>query len=620
MVSSPGPAVQAQDVPYGNQFEGLQVDLSTLESHLQAQHWQAADGETRRILQSFVHANGDIYAEPVPTLIPPEVFQAIDQLWSEASDGRFGYMVQNQIWQEVRAQNPVDAAVAAKAFGDRVGWTRTTPSEDWQFVSSEWLTEPELTYSLDAPVGHLPWAGVDVAVIQNILSAQSCGSCMIDAMYLQGDRFGRYLPSLFGWADTALNLPVPQVASWDQAQLARTIDLRSLYPNSTCPIRETSSAISPDGSLLAIGSYSYERNCPEAGESALAVWNLQRGNRIITLHQGLALEAFSQGNPPQEPSTEGDRIMGDGANAVAFTPDGQYLAAGFSYGVVRLWNTDTWEQAKIFQGHDYAVRAIAISPDGQTLISASSNQTINVWNLPTGELLRTIPMDESDGIVQSLLISPDGQRLATVTHRNTIQLWNLQTGQLVRTVIDAAINTPPGIPLAFSPNGQTLATADQDNSIKLWNASNGARIITLKGHIMPLQDLAFSPDGQSLASSDGEQWRLWNLETYQTTHTGGLVQDVGHPIRPSNLGQVAFSPDGRTLATSALLQPLAQSEPIPHQGIMLWDGATGQSIEHIHDVAQFQFSPDGRFLVAIGQKVQIWQPYQSLVEGAGVAP
>ncbi len=408
-----------QSVPYANTLANRRVGLSQLEAALQAQDWEAADNETRRILQSFVHPGGDIFAQPIPTLIPPEVIQAMDRLWIKASNGRFGFSVQAEIWEELRLQTPDDTNIVTKAFGDHVDWTRTVPNEDYIFTSPDWLTEPELIYSLDASVGHLPWAGVDWSVIEGMLTAQSCGSCTIDVLYLQGDRFGRYLPSLYNWLETALDWPIPQAGTWQQAQLVRQINLRSLYPNSACPIRMASSAINPDSSLIAISSYSYERSCPSAGENTLALWDAQRGNRIITLHRGSALEALQD---------ETGRV-GEMANSVAFTPDGQFMAAGMSYGVVRLWSTDTWEQVQVFEDHPYAVRAIAISSDGKTLVSAGDDQTLKVWNLETGKPLRTIALDEFDGIVRSLIISPDGQRLGTVTNHNTIQLWNVQTGQ-----------------------------------------------------------------------------------------------------------------------------------------------------------------------------------------------
>ncbi len=609
------PVAQAQIDPTVQQINWAQaqpVDMTALRSHLAAQDWEAADAETRRILDPWIHPGGNILGTPLATNIPPEVLQALDDLWVEASDGRFGFSVQQRIWAEVRAQNPVDSATAAKAFGDRVGWTRLPGMEDPTFIAGDWLTEMEITHSLEAPVGHLPWAGVSWAQIAQLLSAESCGSCTIDAMFVQGERFNQYLPILYSWVETALEMTVPDIGSWQRPQLAHTIDLKSLYPDSQCPVRTSSSAISPNGAVVAIGSYSYERNCPNPGESTLALWNAQRGNRIITLQRGPAMEAFSQGNPPQEPGGQGDRIVGDVANAVAFTPDSQIVAAGMSYGVVRLWSATTGAPIRTLEGHRYAVRAIAISPTGQTLASASADNTVKLWDLQTGRLLQTLSIHPENGIVHTLAFSPNGERLATATDQNTLQLWEVPSGRLIRTLVNRAGNGIAPLPFAFSPDSTTLATGDADNSLKFWNANTGARQLTLQVH-EPIRHLAYSPNGEGLATSDGTTARLWNLARRETVHFITLNQTAGHPIQPTNLGLVAFSADGQTLATSTLLMPLLGGEPIPHQGITLWSVETGLPLSQLHDVGLFQFSPRGDFLMAQGQKVQFWRPYSGLV-------
>lgn len=617
----------AQTPPLSYLTQSAPVDFSTLRSQLRSQNWQAADAETRRILQTWVHPNGDVFSSPLASNIPPEILQTLDRLWIEASNGRFGFSVQRRIWEEAQSQHPNNTDTAAKAFGDRVGWTRPTPNPE-NFVSPDWLTEPELNYSKEAPAGHLPWAGIDWERIDAMLNAQSCGSCMIDAIYLQGERFNRYLPVLFNWLTTALESPLSRAGSWQQASLAYSIDLRTLYansnPNNSCPVNELAEAISPDSTILAISSYSYERSCggnpnQNRNNSTLAIWNAQRGNRIVTLLRGQATESFSFTGQAQEPPTEANRIVGDVANAIAFTPDSRLIAAGLSNATVRLWTTDKGEAVRTFTGHQYAVRAIAISKDGQLLVSASADQTIKLWNLKTGQLLRTIRLNSSDGIAHTVLISPDGQRLATATQRNTLQLWNAQTGQIIRTFTQAATQAadrPPGLPIAFSPDGQILATADRDRSVKLWNAATGARMKTLSSHTEDIQHLAFSPDGTLLASTDAKNAHLWNLQTYQSVQSLDLVQSAGHPVMPNNLAEVSFSPDGKVLATSTLLLPLIQSEPIPQQGITLWEVATGHPLKQIHEVAQFQFSPNGQFFMANGQSVQIWQPYRSLIRNA----
>jgi hypothetical protein len=179
----------------------IPAEYQVLRDRLTAQDWQGADQETRRLLGQWI---GDMYSStPTAHTIPVEAIQTIDRLWAEASNGRFGLLVQQRIWEEVLVDHPNGDAASVEALGDRLGWTRTTPSDDL-FISPDWLTEPELTFSLDAPEGHLPWAGVSWSTVSGILSQQSCGSCTIDAMYLQGERFHRYVPSLMERVKTVL--------------------------------------------------------------------------------------------------------------------------------------------------------------------------------------------------------------------------------------------------------------------------------------------------------------------------------------------------------------------------------------------------------------------------------
>jgi hypothetical protein len=170
-------------------------DLSKLKARLQARDWQAADAETRRILETWVHPDGNIYATPVVNNIPLDTLQTLDRLWSQASDGRFGFSAQLQIWKAASEEHPNDSKAAVRAFGDRVGWTRPL-QDDINFTAPDWLTERELNYSPDAPAGHLPWIGIDWERIESLLNEPGCGSCTIDVLYLQGERFYRYLPPL----------------------------------------------------------------------------------------------------------------------------------------------------------------------------------------------------------------------------------------------------------------------------------------------------------------------------------------------------------------------------------------------------------------------------------------
>lgn len=178
--------------------------LARLQASLEAKDWAAADRETRRLL-----APDSISLPPFdPVLMQPERIRTIDQMWLTASNGRFGLSVQLRLWHEALINHPDNNEAAVNAFRDRVGWKLTSPRAEVDFISSDWLNESELTYSLQAPAGHLPWAGVSDEVVQWVAVPPPevhCGSCTIDAMQLRNERFYRYIPQLMEQVESSLD-------------------------------------------------------------------------------------------------------------------------------------------------------------------------------------------------------------------------------------------------------------------------------------------------------------------------------------------------------------------------------------------------------------------------------
>ncbi|MBW4517925.1 MAG: GUN4 domain-containing protein [Timaviella obliquedivisa GSE-PSE-MK23-08B] len=191
------------------QTENADLDMSVdeqltlLQERLQAEDWAAADRETRRLL-----APESTSLPPFePVLVQPDLIRAIDQMWLTASSGQFGLSVQLRLWQQALAAHPNNSEAAVNAFRDRVGWKLAAPRSEVDFISSDWLNESELTYSLQAPEGHLPWGGVSDEVVQSVAvppPGVHCGSCTVDAMQLRNERFYRYIPQLMERVELSL--------------------------------------------------------------------------------------------------------------------------------------------------------------------------------------------------------------------------------------------------------------------------------------------------------------------------------------------------------------------------------------------------------------------------------
>jgi WD40 repeat protein len=67
--------------------------------------------------------------------------------------------------------------------------------------------------------------------------------------------------------------------------------------------------------------------------------------------------------------------------ALAYTPDGKYLAVVGRSPDVTLWKVSTEQKVHTFRGHRESVSAVACHPDGSTLATGSTDGDVRVWDL-----------------------------------------------------------------------------------------------------------------------------------------------------------------------------------------------------------------------------------------------
>jgi WD40 repeat protein/tRNA A-37 threonylcarbamoyl transferase component Bud32 len=419
--------------------------------------------------------------------------------------------------------------------------------------------------------------------------------------------------------------------------------------------RVTAVAFSPDGARLAGGS----------ADGTVRVWDVAGGQEVAawrTRAAGVTGVAFDPtgrrlATTGGEPSS-GELELWDPADgkalarrhypnllaAVAFFPDGKYLATAGHDHKVAVWDAATLEPApdpdsgaqKTFKGQTewtFPWESVSFSADGARVAAGGSTGVVRVWDPATRREFFSALTPTQAGVSGVAFAGPGSRFLAAATADNTVQGWFTTTGKPAftlrghRRVVTAVACSPDGLCLAsasldrtvklwdvsrwdenltlrpanegvtavaFSPDGTRLASATQDRAVKFWDQAKGEWVVVARSLPEAVNGLAFAPDGGQLAGA-GDDWtvRVWEVP-------GGrerlCLRGHGGPVRA-----VAFSPDGGQLASAG-----------DDGTVRVWEVSAGRERlclrGHGGPVRAVAFSPDARRLASAGDDrvARVW--------------
>ena len=249
----------------------------------------------------------------------------------------------------------------------------------------------------------------------------------------------------------------------------------------------SSVAFSLDGQYFAIGYHG------QAG-----VWTTSNGTRIFSKSHGYTHNWHGYVSSP--------------VYAVALSPDGQYLATGDDKeNEGNRWEVSSGEHIGMRHGyihnwHGYVsspVYAVAFSPDGQYLATGDKSGRATLWSTSSGERIRRMQHVDA-GSIWTLAYSLKGNYLATGSSEGKVTLWIPSTGQNIQTIEHGSSISA----VAFSSGANYLAVGE-GKAITIYQVPPTITIETqaTKTHtvevLQEIDDLAWSPDGRFI--SDGKK-------------------------------------------------------------------------------------------------------------------
>lgn len=237
-----------------------------------------------------------------------------------------------------------------------------------------------------------------------------------------------------------------------------------------------------------------------------------------------------------------------------------------------------------------------LTSDGRMLVSVHRDH-VRTWDLRTHRRTGTYPgpgkLLSEDGDV---VVSPDGRTIALSSGPggSSTALWDVRTGRVTGRLAGGEITASN-----FSRGGRTILMFASD-STQVWDTRTHRPLLKV-----PLRNehdelvtryAVISDDDRLLATCSNETpVEIWDIARRRTLSLPWLP---GLDQVPCGESEFAFSPDGRTIALGSAA------------GIQVRDIRSGRVIARLtgRSLASLRFSPDSRFLLAVGpDDIRMWR-------------
>nr|WP_225937251.1 WD40 repeat domain-containing protein [Myxococcus sp. RHSTA-1-4] len=298
----------------------------------------------------------------------------------------------------------------------------------------------------------------------------------------------------------------------------------------------------------------------------------------------------------------------------AWSPDGKRYVVGGTR-EVRVYATATHQLQATWSGSWGTAWVLDWSPDGRWLGVGDMAGSLAVLEADTGAVVGQARQEDPSGLgarrYHALRFHPSRPALAAVQALpaavDVLTVDAVTRGLLLRELLPHDYEVDA---VAWNPSGDRLASGGREGLIRLWDRQ-GSPVRTLAGHGgKAIRALAWDGGGTRLASGgvDGQAC-VWRVED-GTLVRAPIQLATGQEPLPIEVRGVALSPDGRRLATLSGFNPASSTTST----VRVWDVDSGGEVfrfpERNRAVRALTWTPDGRYVVAVGSDSR-WELWDS---------